>query len=69
MDVVGRPRSWSFVSRGFHPFCPERIVVLPSRGGYGDRCGLRARRRIDGKIDEMIEESRRLNPGYDPPGG
>ena len=69
MDVVGRPRSWSVVSRGFHPFCPERIVVLPSRGGYGDRCGLRARRRIDGKIDEMIEESRRLNPGYYPPGG
>ena len=69
MDVVGRPRSWSVVSRGFHPFCPERIVVLPSRGGYEDRCGLRARRRIDGKIDELIEESRRLNPGYDPPGG
>jgi len=39
MDVVGRPRSWSVVSRGFHPFSPERIVVLrsgsehPWRGG------------------------------------
>jgi hypothetical protein len=44
MDVVGRPRSWSVVSRGLHPFSPERIVVLRSGsehpwrgGGYGVR--------------------------------
>jgi hypothetical protein len=77
---VGRPRSWSVVSRGFHPFSPERIVVLPSLigqpwwgGGYGVRCGRPARRRIDGridaKIDETIQLNRRLSPGYEPEGG
>jgi hypothetical protein len=80
MDVVGRPRSWSVVSRGFHPFSPERIVVLRSGsehpwrgGGYGVRCGRPARRRIDAQIDVEIDEpiqlTRRINPGYEPEGG
>jgi hypothetical protein len=30
MQILGHPRSWSLVSRGFHPFAPERIAVLPS---------------------------------------
>jgi hypothetical protein len=77
MDVVGRPRSWSVVSRGFHPFSPGRIVVLRTGsghswwgGGYGDRCGRPARRRIDAQIDveidETIQRTRRINPGYEP---
>ena len=76
MDVVGRPRSWSVVSRGFHPFSPERIVVLRSGSdhpwwgrGYGVRCGRPARRRIDAQIDAEIEDSKRRNPGYEPEGG
>jgi hypothetical protein len=76
MDVLGRPRSWSVVSRGFHPFSPERIVVLPSDvdrlrcgGGFGGRRGTEVRRRIDRRIDEEIEETKRRNPGYEPPEG
>ena len=81
MDVLGRPRSWSLVTRGFHPFSPERIVVTPTgtdrssfgAGYYGDRCGHLLRRRIDERIDERIEEEigdcKRRNPGYDPAEG
>jgi hypothetical protein len=76
MDVVGRPRSWSVVSRGFHPFSPERVVVLPSDvdrlrcgGGFGGRRGTEVRRRIDRRIDEEIEETKHRNPGYEPPEG
>jgi hypothetical protein len=75
MDVVGRPRSWSVVSRGFHPFSPERIVVLPSNvdrlrcGGFGGRRGTEVRQQIDRWIDEDIEETRRRSPGYEPPEG
>jgi hypothetical protein len=76
MDVVGRPRSWSVVSRGLHPFSPERIVVLPSDvdrlrcgGGFGGWRGTEVRRRIDRRIDEEIEETKRRNPGYEPPEG
>jgi hypothetical protein len=76
LDVVGRPRSLSVDSRGFHPFSPERIVVLPSDvdrlrcgGGFGGRCGTEVRRRIDRRIDEEIEETKRRNPGYEPPEG
>ena len=77
MDVLGRPRSWSFVTRGFHPFSPERIVVIPSGadrsscfgGYYGDRCGRLLRQRIDERIEEDIAHSKRLNPGYDPAEG
>jgi hypothetical protein len=41
MPVLGNPRSWSFVSRGLHPFAPERVAVLPTneRIRYLDRCG------------------------------
>ena len=82
MDVLGRPRSWSVVQQGFHPFSPERIVVMPSGGDppsrfeygrHGYRCGpqMRARldERIDGLIDEHIEFNRRHFPPYTPPGG
>jgi hypothetical protein len=74
MDVLGRPRSWSVVKQGFHPFSPERIVVTPTGtdclsryrdGYYGNRCGRWLRRRIDERIEEMIEDSNRGEPGYD----
>src|SRR5690348_15885605 len=58
MDVLGNPRSWSLVSRGLHPFMPERTAILPpalrpDRGGfqYGDRCGRDLRRQIDEQIE------------------
>jgi hypothetical protein len=40
------------VSRGLHPFAPERVAVFPSddRIRYHDRCGNDARRDIDGRI-------------------
>jgi hypothetical protein len=77
MDVLGRPRSWSLVTQGFHPFSPERIVVIPPGGSsgvrYGDRCGWRLRRRIDQRIDRKIVEQdeviKRSHPGYEPVGG
>jgi hypothetical protein len=78
MDVLGRPRSWSVVTQGFHPFSPERIVVTRTGAdrssrfrdsNYGDRCGRLLRRRIDGRIGEMIEDDKRRYPDYDPPGG
>jgi hypothetical protein len=76
MDALGRPRSWSIVTQGFHPFSPNRIVVMPAEvGGWPDRnkyrslCGPDVRDRIDRRIDEEVEDTRRRNPGYDPPGG
>jgi hypothetical protein len=64
MDVVGRPRSWSLVSRGFHPFAPERVAVLPTdeRIRYRDRCGKEARR----VIDERIQRECGHLEGHDP---
>jgi hypothetical protein len=32
LELLGIPRSWSLVREGFHPFAPERIVVLTPRG-------------------------------------
>ena len=76
MDALGRPRSWSIVTQGFHPFSPDRIVVMPAEvGGWPDRdniapCADRmCETGIDRRIDEEIEDTRRRNPGYDPPGG
>src|SRR4051812_44721705 len=37
MDVLGRPRSWSVVERGFHPFSPQRIVVTPTGADRSSR--------------------------------
>jgi hypothetical protein len=52
MHNLGNPRSWSLVSRGLHPFAPERVAVLPTdeRIRYHDRCGKEARRGIDERI-------------------
>ena len=76
MDVLGRPRTWLVVERGFHPFSPERIVVMPAGsdhfgfgGRYGDRCERALRRRIDERIGELIKDTKRRNPGYDPVDG
>jgi hypothetical protein len=76
MDVLGRPRSWSVVQQGFHPFSPERIVVMPSRDErrdrYGDRCGRQVRARLAERIDRMVEDdiewTRRQCPSYTPAG-
>jgi hypothetical protein len=57
MDLLGHPRSWSSVSRGLHPFAPERIAVLRSGSGwsiYGNRCGKDLRDRIDACIEREI---------------
>src|SRR4051812_13866501 len=70
MDVLGRPRSWSVVAQGFHPFSPERIVVMPSGsappsrfeyGRYGYRCGRQLRARLDERIDGLIDEQIAFN--------
>jgi hypothetical protein len=76
MDVLGRPRSWSVVRQGFHPFSPERIVVMSSRtkpswldDRYGGRCGRSLRLRIDEQIQKEIEDTRRRYPDFEPVGG
>jgi mannitol/fructose-specific phosphotransferase system IIA component len=79
MDLLGRPRSWSVVQQGFHPFSPERIVVMSSRNKpswsadrYRDRCGQQVKARLDERIDRLVEEhiefNRRLTPSYTPTG-
>jgi hypothetical protein len=53
MDLVGNPRSWTYVSRILHPFAPERTAILRSGAGsrYGDRCGKEVREGIDRRIE------------------
>jgi hypothetical protein len=76
MDVLGRPRSWSVVEQGFHPFSPERIAIMRSGGEgwfrdgkFGQRCDRRLRQSLDEQIDlavkKTIELERRLSPNYD----
>lgn len=30
LELLGLPRDWSVVRLGFHPFSPERVVILTS---------------------------------------
>ena len=59
MEVLGYPREWSTVQEVFHPFHPQRIVVLPSGTllKYDYRCGHRLRKTIDEKIRGIESET------------
>ena len=35
LELLGLPRDWSAVKQGFHPFSPERVVILPSNHPLG----------------------------------
>jgi hypothetical protein len=55
MEVLGHPPDWSVVRDRFHPFHPQRIVVLPSGTllRYDHRCGRDLRRKIDAGIEKF----------------
>lgn len=57
MDLLGNPRSWHVVSKGLHPFAPQRTAILPGRfRNYGNRCGRDLRREIDNQIESEFGE-------------
>ena len=35
MEVLGFPRDWSVIQHRFHPFHPQRIIILPSGDPLG----------------------------------
>ena len=65
MHVFGHPRSWSLVTQGFHPFTPERVVVMRQRE-YFDRGGRDLRRQIDKQIEVEFGHMEGFNKKYFP---
>ena len=55
MEVLGCPRDWSVVRQRFHPFHPQRIIILPSGTSlkYGSRCGRQLRMKLDEEIQQL----------------
>ena len=49
-ELLGIPKSWQCVRKGFHPFSPERTLILPSQAG--DARQIRLARQIGEWWDE-----------------
>lgn len=57
MHLLGHPRSWSVVRDGFHPFAPERVVIL-NRRDLGSPHGIReklGRKIVEGLAGEKLD--------------
>jgi hypothetical protein len=64
MEVLGCPRDWSVIQQRFHPFHPQRIIILPSGTPleYGSRCGRQLRMKLDEEIQQFQGEIHRSAP-------